>query len=136
MLRGVKHKVALANTVTLTMSCSHPTVGRYAGKVPGNHCGYCVPCIIRFASLKVARITDRAPDYDIVAHPPAPTSARVHDVRAFNIALERLKGSDPRRDVLQVLRSGPVPPEEAKDYAGVYRRGMKEVATFLGVSLK
>jgi 7-cyano-7-deazaguanine synthase in queuosine biosynthesis len=136
MLRNAKHPGALAKTAALTMSCSHPTVGRYAGKSPGNHCGYCVPCIIRLASLKAAKITDRAPDWDIVAQPPTATSDRVHDVRAFNIALARLKGSDPRRDVFQILRSGPVPPEEAKDYAGVYRRGMAEVASFLGVSLK
>jgi 7-cyano-7-deazaguanine synthase in queuosine biosynthesis len=135
MLAQVKHKAALAATVPLTMSCSHPTVGRYAGKSPGNHCGYCVPCIIRFASLKAAKLKDRAPDWDILAQPPAGSSERVHDVRAFKIALERLRGIDASRDLFQVLRSGPIPPEESKAYAGVYRRGMAEVAAFLNVAL-
>jgi len=135
MLSGIKHHDALVKTAALTMSCSHSTVGRYAKKSPGNHCGYCVPCIIRLASMKAAGITDRAPDWDIVAQPLAATSARVHDVRAFKIALERFKGRNPRGDIFQILRSGPIPPDEAKDYAAVYRRGMAEVAKFLGISL-
>jgi 7-cyano-7-deazaguanine synthase in queuosine biosynthesis len=133
MLAQVKHKAALDKTLSLTMSCSHPTVGRYAGTTPGNHCGYCVPCIIRLASLKTAGITERQPDWDVIASPPSDTSKRVHDVRAFRIAIERLKGSDPRCDVFRILRSGPIPPDEAKAFAGVYRRGMAEVATFLGI---
>jgi len=133
MLAQVKHKGALAKTVSLTMSCSHPTVGRYKKHTPGNHCGYCVPCIIRFASLKVAGIADRKPDCDVVANPPSNSSESVHDVRAFRIGIERLKGSDPRCDVFRVLRSGPIPSDEAKAFAAVYRRGMAEVATFLGI---
>lgn len=133
MLIQAKHRRALELTVPLTMSCSHPTVGRYAGLTPGNHCGYCVPCIIRLASLKAVGIIDRAPDWDIVAKPPAASSDRVHDVRAFKIGVERLRGTDPRRDVFRILRSGPIPADEAKAFAGVYRRGMAEVASFLGI---
>jgi hypothetical protein len=136
MLAQVKHKRALDKMVSLTMSCSHPTVGRYAKTTPGNHCGYCVPCIIRLASLKAAGIADRKPDWDVVANPPSNSSERFHDVRAFRIGVERLKGSDPRCDVFRVLRSGPIPPEEARAFAAVYRRGMAEVATFLGIPFR
>lgn len=135
MLTQVKHKDVLNKTVALTMSCSHPTVGRYAGTTPGNHCGYCVPCIIRLAALKAAGIADRKPDWDIVASQPPASSDRVHDVRAFKIAIERLRATDACRDVFRVLRSGPVPANEAKALAAVYRRGMTEVAAFLGVPL-
>jgi len=44
-----------------------------------------------------------------------------------------LKSIDPRYDVFRVLRSGPIPSEEAKAFAAVYRRGMAEVATFLDI---
>jgi 7-cyano-7-deazaguanine synthase in queuosine biosynthesis len=135
MLLQTKDKGLLTTTVPLTVSCSHPTVGRYAGRTPGNHCGYCVPCIIRLASLKAADITGRPPDWDIVASPPASSSERVNDVRAFKISLERLRGTDPKLDVFRILRSGPIPAEEASAFAGVYRRGMKEVADFLGMGL-
>jgi 7-cyano-7-deazaguanine synthase in queuosine biosynthesis len=133
MLAQVKNKRTLDKTVSLTMSCSHPTVGRYAKTTPGNHCGYCVPCIIRLASLKAAGIADQEPDWDVVANPPSKSSDRVHDVRAFRIGVERLKGSDPRCDVFRILRSGPIPSDEARAFAAVYRRGMAEVARFLGI---
>ena len=134
MLTQVKHKGVLEKTASLTISCSHPTVGRYAKTTPGNHCGYCVPCIIRLASLKAAGIADRKPDWDVVTNPPSNSSERVHDVRAFKIGIERLKGSDPRCDVFRILRSGPIPPDEARAFAAVYRRGMAEVASFLGIA--
>ena len=134
MLMQVKHKDVLGKTAPLTMSCSHPTVGRYAGATPGNHCGYCVPCIIRLAALRVAGIADREPDCDVVTSPPPDTSDRIQDVRAFMIGVERLRGSDPRCDVFRILRSGPIPPDEASAFAAVYRRGMAEVAAFLGIA--
>lgn len=135
MLLQTRHRQLLTTTVPLTVSCSHPTVGRYAGTTPGNHCGYCVPCIIRLASLKAAGITDRVPDWDIITKPLASTSERIHDVRAFKISIERLRGTNPKHDVFRILRSGPIPAEEAGAFAGVYRRGMKEVADLLGLGL-
>jgi len=135
MLKQVKHKRALDKTAILTMSCSHPTVGRYAGLTPGNHCGYCVPCIIRFAAMAAAGATDRKPDWDIALQPLASSGERVHDVRAFRIGIERLRATDPRHDVFRILRSGPILEEEAKAFAAVYRRGMVEVAAFLKVNM-
>ncbi len=131
MLTQSKNQIVLRKTVGLTMSCSHPTVGRYAGITPGNHCGYCVPCIIRFASLKSSGIVDRKPDWDVVTSPSSAKSSRAQDVRAFMFAIERLNGTDPTTDVFRILRSGPIPSDEAKTLAGVYRRGMSEVAAFL-----
>lgn len=134
MLRQVKHRDVLDKTLSITMSCSHPTIGRFAGTTPGNHCGYCVPCIIRLASLRAAGIPDRKPDWDIIANPPPPSSERAEDVRAFGIGIERLKQSDPRHDIFHILRSGPIPADEARAFAAVYRRGMAEVAAFLGIA--
>lgn len=38
-----------------TISCAHPTSGRWAGLKPGN-CGYCFPCLIRRASANTVGI--------------------------------------------------------------------------------
>lgn len=135
MLQEATHQAALASAAPLTMSCSHPNVVRFVGATPGTHCGYCVPCIIRLASLQAAKIADTPPHWDVLRNPPPSSSDRADDLRALRIALERLKGTDARHDVFQIMRSGPIPPDEARDYAAVYRRGMAEVGAFLGVSL-
>src|SRR5690606_23689563 len=71
MLAEVRDKDLLKNTAALTMSCSHPEAGRYQGYSPGNHCGYCVPCIIRRASMTHANIDDASYNVDVRINPPS-----------------------------------------------------------------
>ena len=40
------------------MSCSHPDVGRMRGESETQHCGTCLPCVIRRAAIKSAGIKD------------------------------------------------------------------------------
>jgi hypothetical protein len=113
-----------------TLSCSHPDVGRYRGVAPGRHCGYCVPCLIRRASL--AHIgADDAEHYliDVLRNPPGAGTETGKDFRAFEMALARLRGG--HRALLEVLNSGPLPPEDVSAYAAVYERGMEEVGRLL-----
>lgn len=131
MLKEVKDSRVLGKTASLTMSCSHPTVSRWAGQRPGTHCGYCVPCIIRFASLHAAGIDDEPPTYDIFNNPPSDESDSASDLRAFRIGLERFRGTSASEDIFSILKSGPIPAEEARAFAAVYRRGMLEVADYL-----
>ena len=58
MILECKNKTLLANNIKNTMSCSHPDVGRYQGESAPSHCGICLPCIIRRASIKKAGIQD------------------------------------------------------------------------------
>lgn len=51
----------MLSTASQTLSCSHPNVGRWNRLSSGN-CGYCLPCIIRRASLHVIGADDAA-DY-------------------------------------------------------------------------
>ena len=111
MLRDVKHTGALAKTAALTMSCSHPTVGRYAGKSPGNHCGYCVPCIIRLASLKAAGIADRARTGTLSRNRPR-RQATGFMMSAHSTS--RLKGSREAIRVTTCFRSCAVDPSRPK----------------------
>jgi hypothetical protein len=122
----------LRSTASATMSCSHPEAGRYRGHSPGNHCGYCVPCIIRRASLHAAGLPQSAYNVDVVTTPPDPATDTGRDVRAFQIALERLRTARASRCLFDVLGTGPIPPEDAEQYAEVYRRGMNEVRAMLG----
>lgn len=116
-----------------TVSCSHPDVGRYQGNSPGQHCGYCVPCIIRRAALFAARLDDPARYLlDIRNNRPPQGSETARDLRAFEMATRRFSASPRAKDLFEVLSTGPLPPESAADFAAVYRRGMEEIARFLG----
>ncbi|MBN2412792.1 ATPase [candidate division KSB1 bacterium] len=116
-----------------TMSCSHPSVGRYKYRVCDKHCGYCVPCIIRRAAMNKAKIdTPKEYNVNILKNALSPKTKAGQDLRAFQMAIERWK-QNKISPLLQVLASGPLPcsVKDKKQYAEVYIRGMNEVATFL-----
>lgn len=131
MLAGAKNQEVLGNAARVSMSCSHSEIGRYRGLTPGNHCGYCVPCIIRRASMVAAGLSDAPYDVDVLRDPPPPATDSGLDLRAFQIAIERLSGTKPHELNFRILTSGPLPPAEVGDYAAVYARGMDEVRRFL-----
>ena len=56
------------------------------------------------------------------------SAGRSKDVIPVEIALERARE---HADIDDVLRSGPIPPNEAEEYTAVYRAGLNEVARFL-----
>jgi 7-cyano-7-deazaguanine synthase in queuosine biosynthesis len=132
MLQRCAAQDVLTTTTPSTMSCSHPEAGRFRGYSPGNHCGYCVPCIVRRASLQAAGLRQSHYNIDVLANPPNPSTDAGRDLRAFQIALERLRAARPSRYLFEVLSTGPIPAGDANQYAGVYRRGMTEVGALLG----
>jgi hypothetical protein len=69
---------------------------------------------------------------DVVTSPPATESDTARDLRAFQIALKRLREAPTTRYVFDVLNTGPIPPEDAARHADIYRRGMEEVRALLG----
>lgn len=120
-----------------TMSCSSPQSTRWNPTLndqQSTHCGRCVPCLIRRASLFTAFGTDstiyRIPDL----------SSRVLDssrpegehVRAFQFALERLTRS-PGRAKFDIHKPGPLSDHTdlLAEYEDVYLRGMGEVERLL-----
>ncbi|WP_324700980.1 Qat anti-phage system QueC-like protein QatC (plasmid) [Pantoea agglomerans] len=120
-----------------TMSCSSPQSTRWDPTLndqQSTHCGRCVPCLIRRASLFTAFGTD-----DTIYRIPNLRS-RVLDssrpegehVRAFQFALEKLMRS-PGRARFDVHKPGPLSdyPNRLDDYEGVYLRGMGEVERLL-----
>jgi hypothetical protein len=130
MLANAANQTVLAEAAKESMSCSHTEAGRYQGRTPGVHCGYCVPCIIRRASMSAANLLDARHDYDVLTGTLDPAGIGA-DLRAFQMALERFADSQPHEALFRVLGTGPLPPDEAADYAAVYSRGMEEVGKLL-----
>lgn len=135
MLSNCKSKLFLQQHVAQTISCSSYTKGRYQGLSHG-HCGYCVPCLIRRASIEVAYGSDPT-TYIFV-----PTlSARTLDagkpegehIRSFQLMAARLK-KKPGLEKVLIHISGPLGDysEREKDsFAEVFRRGIQEVGIVL-----
>ncbi len=131
MLASTLDPTLLAATAPLTMSCSHPEIGRYHGATPGNHCGYCVPCIIRRAALMRAGMAHGTYDVDLLQGRPGIGTGTAADLRAFEMAIERFRPLSRTAQVAAVLATGPIPDADIADYTDVYARGMVEVETLL-----
>ena len=120
----------LSSGLAATMSCSHPSVGRFEGeRNPHRHCGYCVPCIIRQAAISTVMPDSTAYTYSDLHVPLSPR--RASDLRAFRLMLDRYAQRAPR--LADVLSAGPLPKneEELQRFLGVFRRGIDEVRRFL-----
>lgn len=131
MLEKAADRKLLKTWAPLSMSCAHPTAGRWKKLDPFKHCGRCVPCIIRRASLhRVGWDDPSAYTTDILTVDRQ--TPNLEDVRAFLTAIERRQTVPP---AVSVLRSGPIPAEAGTlaDYASVYARGLEEVEAFLRV---
>ncbi|RWQ59651.1 hypothetical protein [Mesorhizobium sp.] len=117
-----------------SMSCSSPAKARYKGLAP-QHCGTCVPCLIRRASLAAGLGTADDTQYavpSLIAHTLDTTAAEGEHVRSFQLVIERLR-VNPRAASALVRIPGPLndAPNEVDDYVDVFVRGMQEVGSLL-----
>lgn len=118
-----------------SLSCSSPSKGRWQGHGI-EHCGYCLPCLIRRAALDAAWGTGRDSTVytvpDLRAHPLDTRESIGKQVRSFQVAIERLRG---RPDLARLLihKPGPLTDEISRldQLADVYRRGLNEVAQLI-----
>ena len=132
MLERAANQAFVRTAAALTVSCAHPTAGRFTGGEGSGvgHCGYCVPCLIRRAAMAKVGL-DLPVEYrvDVIGNGPE-TKRQREDLEAFLIAIERARDGVSVRDL---LRAGPLrpDPEELEQHLGVYRRGLGEVARLL-----
>lgn len=133
MLLNCEDRDLLTRTAPATVSCSHPDVGRYRKAKPGGHCGYCVPCLIRRASLRTGELPEDEYLVDVLSAPPSIESQCSRDLNAFRIALHRIRSATPSQLAASVLGAGPLPRGDIEAYVDVYRRGMDEVRELLTV---
>lgn len=119
-----------------SLSCSSPSKGRWQG-LGIQHCGYCLPCLIRRAALDAGfgRGADRTTYTlaDLTARPLDTRQAEGQQVRSLQFAIDRLRA---RPDLAKILihRPGPLsdePPARQAALAEVYRRGLEEVGALL-----
>jgi 7-cyano-7-deazaguanine synthase in queuosine biosynthesis len=131
MLANARNPALLAAGVHETMSCARPSMGRQHRLEVGIHCGYCVPCIIRRAALRVVGMDTETHHFDILTGDATPRETRGADRRAFEMAIERTRTMRPLQLVSEVVSSGPIEPDEIDSSVGVFRRGLDEVTQFL-----
>lgn len=133
MMKSCSNVRLLSKLAPETLSCSHPEISRMKKRPPGLHCGYCVPCIIRRASENHSGISGTTYVEDLDSSKLEGTQSG-SDLRAFKLALSRLKGKSDRSLAFEILASGPLRFSDISDLAafiGVYKRGMEEVRALI-----
>lgn len=129
------NKDLLYKLMPKSVSCSSPGKARWLGFNP-QHCGYCVPCLIRRAAMQ--RAFGFGQDNTEYTEPNISEIQKMHDkgigvqLRSFQVAINRLKDNP---NVAKLLIHKPGPLASDNDYlnrlVGVYSRGLMEVDSFI-----
>ena len=136
MVAECANAAVLEKLAPMSVSCAHPSVRRWT-KGREAHCGYCLPCIIRRASLAKAPWPKKDETgyalQDLSSERLDTKTAKGKQFRGFEYALERLR-REPDLARSWVYRTGPLKEDEAMvpDLVSVYERGMAEVAGIVG----
>jgi hypothetical protein len=118
-----------------SLSCSSPTKGRWLGHGT-QHCGHCLPCLIRRAAIAAAFGAQPDPTVYTLAimdgQNLSTRRAEGQQVRSFQVALNRLK-AQPGVEKYLIHKAGPLSDvaDDISDLAGVYTRGLNEVGAIL-----
>lgn len=136
MLEQAEDVAWVKQQAQLTISCAHPSADRWEGD--GNqpdHCGYCVPCIVRRAALLAANAPTEAYRHDILSDEfqqlPVDSDKRA-DPRAVRVAIARNQRTP--SDITDLLATGPLltgPGDDLDRYIEVVRRGFAEIEELL-----
>ena len=126
MVRECREQKLLQKLIKQSMSCSHPYAVRYEGKRHG-HCGYCVPCLIRRASLM--GMNDKTRYSKSILDGGDTLKAEGQSIRSFQLMIDRLQ-KNPNIEKLLIHKPGPLVDVDGQ-YANMFRRGIMEVAALL-----
>lgn len=136
MVAQCSNGALLRRLAPASLSCASPSKGRWQG-LGTQHCGYCLPCLIRRASLETGLAPDADPTVytvdDLTAHPLNTRESEGVQIRSFQLAIARLQAR-PALARLLIHKPGPLSDESPARQAGladVYRRGMEELGTVL-----
>jgi hypothetical protein len=134
MVAECANQPLLARLVPKSMSCASPTKGRWQGHGI-EHCGYCLPCLIRRSAIRRGLGTDSTAYTvkNLASHVLDTRQAEGQHVRSFQLAIGRLN-QRPQLAALLIHKSGPLIHETAAGKAAlaeVYSRGLGEVAALL-----
>lgn len=135
MANECSNKEFLLQVIQDSISCSSPQKARWSGATP-QHCGYCVPCIIRRAAMnKAFREEGDSTPYLIDNVSEIATShakGKGVQLRSFQIAINKIK-EQPRQAKILIHKSGPLSGDSAylQELSDVYLRGLLEVDDFI-----
>lgn len=140
MANECHNKELLRTIISDSISCSSPQKVRYQ-KVSPQHCGYCVPCLIRRAAMtKAFGIGNDPTRYyfeKILNIQKDHTTAKGIQLRSFELAIHRIHET-PALAKLLIHKSGPIEGDSTyiDQLADVYLRGMQEVEEFIRLSIE
>lgn len=136
MTEECANSALLRQLTPASLSCASPTKGRWQG-LGTQHCGYCLPCLIRRAALLKGLRPNADPTVytvpDLAAHALDTRQSEGIQVRSFQLAIDRLRARPGLAPIL-IHKPGPLfdeSPQRQAALADVYRRGLEEVGTLL-----
>lgn len=135
MVERCSDKEFLKKIVKNSMSCSAPDKLRFDEDSPKHgHCGYCVPCLIRRASLEFGLGASDPTEYiiDVLAQKLNSKSPKGRHVRSFQLIARKVENNPDLAKSL-IFGTGPFQGEQNQinEYGNVCRRGVMEVGRFL-----
>jgi hypothetical protein len=126
----------LVKLLPSSMSCASPAKARWQGH-PNQHCGFCLPCIIRRAAIEYALGKGKDPTTytmsNLRSHAFDTLKAEGKQIRSFQVAISRLDANPALAKAL-IHKPGPLSDDHSRlgELADVYLRGMQEVSKLLG----
>ena len=133
MAEECKNKDVLYETMKLSFSCSSPGKARWK-QLSQQHCGYCVPCLIRRAAMHKAFGDDGTvyTEMSIDEMQNKNSEGMGIQLRSFQYAIDKIK-QDRNRPLFYIHKPGPLPQDDEylQELADVYVRGLFEVDNFI-----
>ena len=133
MAKECKSKDVLYETMELSFSCSSPGKARWK-HLRQQHCGYCVPCIIRRAAMHKAFKKDGTKYIETSIYEMKNRNSEVIGIqlRSFQHAIDKIK-QDRNCAMFYIRKPGPLPQDDEylRELADTYVRGLLEVDNFI-----
>jgi 7-cyano-7-deazaguanine synthase in queuosine biosynthesis len=134
------NKDFLLQAIKESTSCASPQKARWSGH-PSQHCGYCVPCLIRRAAMHKAydleNDTTTYMEKSISKIISAHAKGKGEQLRSFQIAIKRIKDNPKLKNTL-IYKNGRLDGDDKyiNHLADVYYRGLLEVDNFINAYLR
>lgn len=119
MIKNCTNPSLIKEFYTKTMSCSHPDNVRYLGEIKPMHCGTCLPCTIRRASIEYAYTKDTTDYFDLYFS----QGRAINELHSFKIGIMEYQKRKSQNFIIQL--SGKIE-DELDRYVATYERGMNE----------
>jgi len=124
MLLECKNQDFMKKFFNITMSCSHPDIGRMRGEKEARHCGYCLPCVVRQAAILHAGLVDTSSYRDKFF------KAGPNEKMILNSYLLGLGKFNPAKAFMTIQMNGRID-RNIEQFTDLYIRGMEELKNYL-----